>query len=208
MLVQAQEPASESDDETPKLKAIFLPKNPIAAAYMLRRLSNSELVAVVRSEPVLVAMLERNGLELKYRQGWDKTIAYAQALNNSESADLEQGYTHVGPQRADIKILIDGYSAAETLSRGQQKLVVCGLKLAQGLVLAEDNRGMCTYLVDDLPSELDQEHTARVCQLLSSLNAQVFITCIAKEDIAALWPREDTLGVFHVEQGLVFPEVA
>src|SRR5439155_23845611 len=45
----------------------FLPKNPVAAAYVLGRLSNQELVQVPRSEFVYVALLQRAGLEKKYR---------------------------------------------------------------------------------------------------------------------------------------------
>jgi len=48
-------------------KPFYLPKSPVAAAYMLGRLSNKELVEAPRSEFVFVALLERNGLERKYR---------------------------------------------------------------------------------------------------------------------------------------------
>lgn len=143
------------------------------------------------------------GLELRYRQGWDKQINYAAALENSTSSDTEQGYTHVGPQRADIRVMTDGHLAADTLSRGQQKLVVCGLKLAQGQLISELGHGKCTYLVDDLPSELDQQHSELVCQQLNAMEAQVFITCVHSRDIASVWPKqEDTnLAMFHVEHG-------
>lgn len=149
------------------------------------------------------------GLELRYLRGWDKQLSYEQALENSIPVDSEHGYTHVGPQRADIRVLIDGRVAAETLSRGQQKLVVCGLKLAQGQLMSEQGRGSCTYLVDDLPSELDLEHSRQVCEQLSLMDAQVFITCVDKEDIGAVWPGDkSTIAMFHVEHGAVemFPE--
>jgi len=45
----------------------FLPQNPVAAAYVLGRLSNQELIAAPRSEFVYVALLERKGLDHKYR---------------------------------------------------------------------------------------------------------------------------------------------
>ncbi len=48
-------------------KSFFLPQNPVAAAYVLGRLSNAELIAAPRSEFVYVALLERKGLERKYR---------------------------------------------------------------------------------------------------------------------------------------------
>jgi DNA replication and repair protein RecF len=140
-------------------------------------------------------------LELRYQQGWDRQFSYAEALQHGLSADLEQGYTHSGPQRADIRVLCGGQVATDVLSRGQQKLVVCGLKLAQGQLMARLGRGSCTYLIDDLPSELDYDNSQRVCNLLASMEAQVFITCIDHQDIRSVWPETDEFALFHVEQG-------
>jgi len=144
-----------------------------------------------------------DALELRYQQGWDRQLSYSEALQQGLSADLEQGYTHSGPQRADIRVMSGGQLAAETLSRGQQKLVVCGLKLAQGQLMAQQGRGTCTYLIDDLPSELDYIHSMLVCELLASMEAQVFITCIDHQDIRSVWPKNSELAMFHVEQGTV-----
>ena len=57
--------ARAQDAETNK--PFFLPKSPTAAAYVLNRLSNQELIAAPRSEFVYVALLQRAGLERKYR---------------------------------------------------------------------------------------------------------------------------------------------
>jgi len=54
-------------DEEPAKKTLFLPKSPRAAAYVLSRLSNKELIEAPRSEFVYVALLERKGLDKKYR---------------------------------------------------------------------------------------------------------------------------------------------
>jgi DNA replication and repair protein RecF len=142
-------------------------------------------------------------LDLRFYQGWDKQLNYNDALHQGLEADLVQGYTHCGPHRADVRMTFNGNLAAETLSRGQQKIVVCGLKLAQGQLMTELGRGACTYLIDDLPSELDREHNQLVCELLASMRAQVFITCIDQKDISSIWPENDELAVFHVEHGAV-----
>jgi len=141
-------------------------------------------------------------LQIRYRRGWDKTLGYHEALQATLEVDKERGYTHVGPQRADIKVTISGRPAAETLSRGQQKLVVCALKLTQGQLMAELGGGTCTYLLDDLPSELDKVHSRLVCEFLSKMDAQVFVTSIEKESICDLWPKGDDIAVFHVEHGV------
>lgn len=144
-------------------------------------------------------------LELRFQQGWDRQLSYLDALQQGLDADLEQGYTHIGPQRADLRVMFKGNLAADTLSRGQQKLVVCGLKLAQGQLITQLGRGTCTYLIDDLPSELDRDHSLLICELLASMEAQVFITCIDPNEISSVWPENQELALFHVEQGIVQP---
>ena len=131
--------------------------------------------------------------------------ALLDSLKATERTDRQQGFTHVGPQRADIRVLLDGHSAGETLSRGEQKLVVCALKLAQGQLLADRRKRACVYLVDDLPAELDRHHCRLVAEVLDELKAQVFITCVDKREIAEAWPGA-TAGegaMFHVEHGSV-----
>jgi putative heme-binding domain-containing protein len=59
-------PFSHAADEPPK-KTLFLPKSPAAAAYVLNRLSDKELIEAPRSEFVYVALLQRKGLDRKYR---------------------------------------------------------------------------------------------------------------------------------------------
>src|SRR3954465_4899259 len=56
----------QAQEEQPA-KTFFLPKNATAAAYILNRLSNKELIAAPRSEFIYVALLQRKGLDRKYR---------------------------------------------------------------------------------------------------------------------------------------------
>ena len=53
--------------DEPARKTLLLPKSPAAAAYVLGRLSNKELTEAPRSEFVYLALLQRQGLERKYR---------------------------------------------------------------------------------------------------------------------------------------------
>jgi DNA replication and repair protein RecF len=145
------------------------------------------------------------GVELRYRRGWDKNASLQEALDSSAKADREQGFTHVGPQRADVKVLFEGHVASETLSRGQQKMVVCALKLAQGQLMSQRKGRSCLYLVDDLPAELDRLHCRRVGEVLVELETQVYVTCVDIQELAGAW-SEEWLGqsaMFHVEHGEV-----
>ncbi len=69
--------------------------------------------------------------------------------------------------------------------------------------MSEYQHGACIYLIDDLPSELDVVHCQRVCGILSSLEAQVFVTGVDRRDVLEHWPDKSRLSMFHVEQGSV-----
>lgn len=160
--------------------------------------------------PAFTSLLSRlspglQGVEIRYRRGWDKERSLQEALGSGYKADREHGYTHAGPQRADLRVVLNGHSAAEVLSRGQQKLVVCGLKLAQGQILAQAQRESCIYLVDDLPAELDRNHCRLVAEVLAELKTQVFITCVDEQEVAGVWPATTDRALFHVEHGRVQP---
>jgi len=68
--------------EEPAKKALFLPKSPTAAAYVLGRLSNKELIEAPRSEFVYVALLQRKGLERKYRAEALEGLAKARSTDS------------------------------------------------------------------------------------------------------------------------------
>ncbi|MEM1145364.1 MAG: DNA replication and repair protein RecF, partial [Pseudomonadota bacterium] len=147
---------------------------------------------------------ELRDVSLNYRQGWAGQTSLQEALNNSADADVERGFTHIGPQRADVRVMVAGRSAAETLSRGQQKLVVCALKLAQGQVLNQASGRRALWLIDDLPSELDADKTARVCMALSEQDSQSMITCVDRGSIdSQAFGGGAGCSVFHVEHGCV-----
>jgi DNA replication and repair protein RecF len=156
--------------------------------------------------PIIAALApELEAVELAYRRGWDATESFAETLKRSLDSDLEQGFTQSGPQRADLRVMLHGHAAAETLSRGQQKLLVTALKLAQGQLLA-DTGTTVLFLVDDLPAELDAARCERVCRRLSSMRAQTLITCVDAGAINASWlsaQEDEAVQVFHVKHGAV-----
>ncbi len=145
-------------------------------------------------------------ISLEYRRGWREDGELLGLLATGRQRDHELGYTQAGPHRATLDVKVNGLPAAEVLSRGQQKLVVAALKLAQGACMAEKAGKQGLYLVDDLPAELDKEHRRVLCQILGRLGAQVFITSVDADVIAGAlsegaWFQEGDVQQFHVEQG-------
>lgn len=154
-------------------------------------------------ERTLAELLKLEGLTLSYYRGWDKERALSEVLTASLPRDQQLGHTQAGPQRADLRLRLAGHNAAEILSRGQQKLVVCALRIAQGHLVNERKRGQCIYLVDDLPSELDEQHRRALCRLLEELHCQVFITCVDHELLSEGWHKDTPVAMFHVEHGRI-----
>ncbi len=154
-------------------------------------------------ERILSELLELDGLTLSYYRGWDKERPLSEVLASTWQRDQQIGHTQAGPQRADLRLRLEGHNAAEILSRGQQKLVVCALRIAQGHLVNLAKRGQCIYLVDDLPSELDEQHRRALCRLLEDLNCQVFITCVDHELLKDGWRTDTPVAVFHVEHGRI-----
>ena len=153
-------------------------------------------------EQTLAELVSLDGLTLSYFRGWDKERSLAEVLDSQFARDCALGHTQAGPQRGDLRLRLRGLNAAEVLSRGQQKLVVCALKIAQGRLLRQlDRQQDCVFLVDDLPSELDSAHRQALCRLLESLECQVFITCVDADSLSNCWQPDTPLSMFHVEHG-------
>ena len=129
--------------------------------------------------------------------------AYLEALSGNLPIDIKRGTTSVGPHRADVSISVDGAKASDILSRGQQKLVVIALKLAQCSLFIEDTGRKPVLLADDLPAEVDRKHQKILLTSLSKFGMQCFFTAL-EGDLLGLseWPRTDR-RVFHVEQGSI-----
>ncbi len=140
-------------------------------------------------------------LELEYRRGWSEDEGLADALGRLRNRDIEQRVTGVGPHRADLVVRIDGRDVRQRISRGQQKLLVYLLRLAQARQLAAVGDGSCVLLLDDLPAELDAEHRDRVMGAAVSVGAQCFVTALEKTRVPI--PEDVTCNMFHVEQGEV-----
>lgn len=155
-------------------------------------------------EDILARLVPLDDLTLSYFRGWDKAKPLAQVLDEQFERDSQLGYTQAGAQRADLRLRCNGMNAVDILSRGQQKLVVCALKIAQGYLLKEHGAQQdCIFLVDDLPAELDMLHRKALCNLLEDLNCQVFVSSVDAESMRDCWKNDTPLSMFHVEHGQI-----
>ena len=158
-------------------------------------------------EALLAKLITLDDLAFRYYRGWRDEETLHDALARNLERDRMTGHTAAGPQRADLKIRLGAQDAGDILSRGQQKLLVSAMKLAQGAYLAEKSGRQCLYLIDDLPAELDRENRLRVCGLLRNLGGQLFITGTDAEELekAVLdsgFSAKDC-KLFHVKHGRI-----
>ena len=122
-------------------------------------------------------------------------------LKSHLDSDIDRGYTQFGPHRADLRIQTSKGNAKEILSRGQQKLCVASLVLAQCQQISSLGK-QAIILVDDLAAELDEGNRKSLLLALQQTGSQIFIT--GTDD--SLYPDVPTEAkVFHVKQGLVKP---
>lgn len=168
-----------------------------------RRTSLAQLVPDIQA--MLTRLLPDLGeCQARFRQGWPKDMALAEALAEGRGSDRERGFSQRGPHRSDWRLEFASGIGQGQLSRGQAKLAAIACLLGQ----ASDYRrrqGQWPILVcDDLGAELDAERQGRLLDWLAATGGQVFITATAPGPGWAERLPADARR-FHVEQGRLRP---
>ena len=140
-----------------------------------------------------------NVVDIEYRRGWSEDHELIDLLEENLHKERMKGYTQFGPHRAELLIKVNGQSAQTCISRGQQKLLVALMRLAQAMQFTEVTSNPCVLLYDDLPAELDANHRRLILSVLSKMNIQLFLTAIEKQQLdLSAW---EIKKMFHVEHG-------
>ncbi|ART80515.1 DNA replication/repair protein RecF [Oceanisphaera avium] len=155
-------------------------------------------------EPVIADIaadfLPEYDFSFDFFRGWDRQLELTQVLEQGLERDLGLGYTHSGPHKAEIRIKARNMPVQDLLSRGQLKLLVCAMRLAQGLYLKTHADQDCIFLIDDFASELDEHKRALLAHRLNDLGAQVFVSAIDVAQLSQMITRDNS-KLFHVKQG-------
>lgn len=125
---------------------------------------------------------------------------YRERLAQREHAERARGVTLVGPHRADVTILIDEVDMAVYSSRGQQRTIALGLRLAQAELIQTVSGAPPILLLDDVMSELDADRRQYLMDVAAQ-HQQAFLTSTDLSDFSESflhWAR-----VLHVEGGRV-----
>ena len=125
---------------------------------------------------------------LSFEIFYDKSIMSKERLLQYKDAEVGAGVTLVGPHRDDLLIRINPnkinaneyeYDIKSFGSRGQQRLAILQLKFLELSFIEQKTRELPVLLLDDIFSELDEEHIQLVLKMIP--NRQTIITTTHKE---------------------------
>ncbi|MFT4058219.1 MAG: DNA replication/repair protein RecF [Legionella sp.] len=137
---------------------------------------------------------------LHYLKGWDRKksgMSLDKVLAEHFESDCHKMYTQYGAHQADIQIESNESKVKQYLSRGQQKIILIALKLAQSNLVKQE----CLYLLDDLPAELDEEHQKRIIDYLAQMKGQYIITANSNIDHLLPYCENESSSLFYVVDG-------
>lgn len=99
----------------------------------------------------------------------------AKAYKRSLESDLNRKITQIGIHREDFSMNLDGSDIALYGSQGENRLAAIALKIAPFFLIEEEDKRPITIL-DDVYSELDENHATKLSNLVMKHLNQVFIT--------------------------------
>ncbi len=124
-------------------------------------------------------------------------------LQAARPEELRRGMSLIGPHRDDMSFSLDGIDLAAFGSRGQQRLAVVALKLAEAALMTEVGGEPPVLLLDDALSELDAHHRALLTTAVADTGGQVILTTTDFDavDGSAL----GRLPAAQIENGAIIP---
>jgi len=167
-------------------------------------LLNDHLVQLINAN--LKDFLPEFCFEISYYRGWEKGYTLAESILKNRTRDQKYGFLSVGPHKADLRIKTQGENAHEILSRGQLRMLVAGMQLAQTQYLHTQTSKSSIFLLDDVGAELDEEKRKVFISRLNTTETQLFVTAIDSKQLDFLKNYNDK-KVFHVEHGQVKEEI-
>lgn len=136
---------------------------------------------------------------IDWHRGWPTDQTLQDCLERNIDQHQSLGTTAQGPHRAELKIRFEETRARGRVSRGQQKMLIAAMVMAQAEILISEGVPAPILLLDDFSSELAPEFQARLAEALLAYRGQKFVTTF---EVPAAFSRCEG-AMFHVEQGTV-----
>ncbi len=139
--------------------------------------------------------------QVQYLRGWNSKRNLADVLLENAGRERKQGFSLYGAQKFDVKFLYENQAIETELSRGQQKLFLLALTLAQTKLIEKVKQVKPILLIDDIGAELDTSSRQRLATAISDIESQIIITAIEKKVLEVLIPEDNKFKMFHVKHG-------
>ncbi|USS84639.1 DNA replication/repair protein RecF [Fructilactobacillus myrtifloralis] len=126
--------------------------------------------------------------------------ALLQKFADNQEKEIQQGTTLYGPQRDDLRFLVNGKDVATFGSQGQQRTAALATKLAEIDLMKDETGEYPVLLLDDVLSELDD---IRQTHLLTAIQnkVQTFLTTTSLSGVSAELIHDPRL--FHIHGGKI-----
>ena len=121
---------------------------------------------------------------IAYRITYDKSVISEARLEQYKDQEVAAKATLVGPHRDDMEFFIGDKSLSTYGSRGEQRLAILWLKLAEVSFIQQNSGDRPILLLDDIFSELDEPHKELVMDVIDKQQ-----TIITSADPAILKDR-------------------
>ena len=121
-------------------------------------------------------------------------------FNSRLNNDIKSCKTFYGIHRSEIKILINGRTAAPIVSRGQLKILSILLLIAQSASVSTNETEKGIIAIDDLTAELDEDNRQRLLDLLINTNQQLIMTT-TPQGMENINLSSIEKNMFHVKHG-------
>lgn len=143
-------------------------------------------------------MLGSPDWQLRFQPGWKDEQPYEEVLARNLEGDRKIGHTREGPHRAELQILSDNRQLKDRVSRGQQKMLVAALILAQCELYRQQHGSAPVLLVDDLAAELSRDSQAMLLSECERYSGQKVIAALEYSDLLR---DSKEHHMFHMEHG-------
>ncbi|MEG2191815.1 MAG: DNA replication/repair protein RecF [Oscillospiraceae bacterium] len=186
-----------SKDEQASYFNIFDEKlSALSCALYYKRKEFCDMLSVYATEYYNKISQGREKINIVYKYSATSIKEFYELFFENRIRDAKMGYETVGIHREDIEITIEGLSAKDFASQGQQRSIVLALKLAESDIMKKVTGTEPVILLDDVLSELDffrQEY------LLNNIkDKQVFITSCDENRIKLAKSKK-----YYVENGKI-----
>lgn len=178
------------------------------ATILLRR---QEVVAKLQTQldQISPSLFSGQKVSLKYqakvtaKEGTERGFkeALTASLATSREAEINAATSLVGPHRDDWEVVLSGHHLGRFGSRGQQRAAILALKLSEVTLNEAETGERPILLLDDVLSELDEEHQSRLLEevgrqqtILSATSTSFFPSNILKQ-----------AAIFQVVGGKILP---